>query len=223
VAEPLLESDVEFADNPEPRCPCVLLLDTSGSMNGEPVRALNEGLAAFRAELLQDSLARRRVEVAIVTFGGEVTVLQDFVTVDEFTAPTLQAGGLTPMGGGVLKALELIDARKTRYKANGVAYYRPWVFMITDGAPEGEPDGVIQQAIQRIKTDESAKRVAFFGVGVQGADMNQLAAICLRPPLKLTGLRFVELFVWLSHSTQQVANSKVGEQVPLPPVNWGTV
>ena len=68
-----------------------------------------------------------------------------------------------------------------------------------------------------------AKRVAFFAVGVEGADMGQLVALCVRPPLKLRGLHFVELFVWLSRSTQQVAKSKVGDQVALPPVDWGTV
>src|SRR5437660_9707447 len=110
IAAPRLEEAVEFADNPEPRCPCVLLLDTSGSMNGKPIQALNEGLAAFREELLQDALARRRVEVAVVTFGGEVTVRQDFVTVDGFTPPGLEAGGLTPMGGVVQQGLEVIEA-----------------------------------------------------------------------------------------------------------------
>jgi hypothetical protein len=53
---------VEFAQNPEPRCPCVLILDISSSMTGEPIRELNEGLAAFRDELLADPVARRRVE-----------------------------------------------------------------------------------------------------------------------------------------------------------------
>jgi uncharacterized protein YegL len=220
--EPLLEG-VEFADNPEPRCPCVLLLDTSGSMNGAPVRALNEGLAAFRDELAQDALARRRVEIAVVTFGGEVKVVQEFVTVDNFTPPTLEAFGLTPMGTAVHKALDLIEARKAMYKANGVAYYRPWVFLITDGAPEGEPAGTVEKAADRIKQDEAAKRVAFFAVGVDGADLAQLSALSVRPPLKLRGLHFVELFVWLSRSTQQVAKSKVGDQVALPPVDWGTV
>src|SRR5271154_6652974 len=86
-----LEAGVEFADNPDPRCPCVLLLDTSGSMNGAPIKALNDGLAAFRDELSNDALARRRVEVAVVTFGAEVKVAQDFVTVDSFTPPTLEA------------------------------------------------------------------------------------------------------------------------------------
>jgi uncharacterized protein YegL len=184
---------------------------------------LNAGLAAFREELLQDALARRRVEVAVVTFGGEVKVEQDFVTVDGFTPPVLQAAGLTPMGGAILKALDLIERRKAEYRTNGIAYYRPWAFLITDGAPEGEPEDLFHRAAERIKKDEEAKRVAFFAVGVEGADMQQLTTLCVRPPLKLRGLHFVELFVWLSRSTQQVAKSKVGDQIALPPVDWGTV
>ncbi len=219
----LLHADVEFADNPEPRCPCVLLLDTSGSMRGEPIQALAEGLAVFREELLKDSLARRRVEIAIVTFGGVVQVVQDFVTVDRFQVPLLAAEGLTPMGTATLKGLDLIEERKQRYKANGVTYYRPWVFLITDGAAEGEPPHVLHQAAGRVRAEEAAKRIAFFSVGVEGADLGQLAAMAARPPLKLRGLRFIDLFVWLSRSTQQVANSRVGDQVALPPVDWGSL
>ena len=60
---------VSFADNPEPRCPCLLLLDTSGSMSGRPISELNAGLQAFQSELQADSLAMKRVEVALITFG----------------------------------------------------------------------------------------------------------------------------------------------------------
>jgi uncharacterized protein YegL len=85
---PELEA-IEFAENPEPRCPCVLLLDTSGSMMGEPITALNQGLVAFRDDLTRDPLASRRVELAVVTFDSEVKVVQDFVTADQFQPPTL--------------------------------------------------------------------------------------------------------------------------------------
>src|SRR6266542_218062 len=207
-AAQLLSADVEFADNPEPRCPCLLLLDTSGSMRGEPIRALGNGLASFREELLKDGLARRRVEIAVVSFGGAVRVLQDFATADAFQVPPLTAEGLTPMGTAILAGLDMVERRKGRYKANGVAYYRPWVFLLTDGAAEGEPETLIQQAAARIRAEDAAKRIAFFAVGVEGADMPQLAALAPRPPLKLHGLHFVELFVWLSRSTQQVASSR---------------
>jgi len=219
----LLAGGVEFADNPEPRCPCVLLLDTSKSMTGAPIQALNDGLAAFRDDLVQDPLARRRVEVAVVTFGGAPCVVQNFVTVDDFPTPVLTAGGATPMGGGIHQALDLLEARKAQYQAHGVAYYRPWLFLITDGAPRGEPTDVFRQAVYRLHTAEKEKKVVFFTVGVEKADMALLAKISPRKPVHLRGLRFVDLFVWLSRSTQKIAHSRVGEQVPLPPVDWGTV
>jgi len=61
--------NVEFVDNPEPRCACLLLLDNSGSMSGPPIAELNTGLRTFQDELLADSLAAKRVEVGVVTFG----------------------------------------------------------------------------------------------------------------------------------------------------------
>src|SRR5437660_747271 len=81
--------------------------------------------------------------------------------------PILTAQGLTHMGGGIHKALDMVQARKAQYRANGIAYYRPWIFLITDGAPQGEPDGVVEQAAQRIREDEATNRIAFFAVGVE--------------------------------------------------------
>lgn len=224
MSEPIkLEDAVEFAENPEPRCPCVLLLDTSGSMRGEPITALCQGLQAFKEDLTKDPLAARRVELAVVTFDSEVKVVQDFVTIDQFAPPELAAQGQTFMGSAIHKALDLIQARKAKYRANGVAYYRPWVFMITDGEPQGEPDSVVQQAAQRLRGDETNKRVAFFAVGVENANMSKLAELVVRAPVKLIGLNFVEMFVWLSRSMEKVAQSKTDEQVALPPPGWGTV
>jgi len=218
-----LDEVVEFAENPEPRCPCVLLLDTSGSMQGDRIEALNQGLLSFKDELVKNTLAARRVEVAIVTFDSHVNVVQDFVTVDQFTPPILTAQGLTTMGAGINKALEIIQERKSQYRANGIAYYRPWVFMITDGEPQGEIDGVIEQATQRLRGDESNKKVAFFTVGVENANMDRLHQIAVRNPLKLKGLNFVEMFVWLSASMSAVSHSQLEEQVALPPIGWGSI
>ncbi|MCL5097581.1 MAG: VWA domain-containing protein [Candidatus Omnitrophica bacterium] len=218
-----LEEAVEFAENPEPRCPCVLLLDTSGSMKGDPIAALNQGLVVFKENLMKDPLASRRVEVAVVSFDDEVKLVQDFITADQFEAPVLSAQGQTFMGGAIHKALDLIQARKNQYRANGVAYYRPWVFMITDGEPQGEPEMVIEQAAQRLKNDEANKRVAFFAVGVENANLSRLSQIAVRAPVKLIGLNFAEMFVWLSKSMEAVAQSRTDEQVALPPPGWGAV
>jgi uncharacterized protein YegL len=218
-----LDQVVEFAENPEARCPCVLLLDTSGSMQGEPIEALNQGLLSLKDELVKNSLAARRVEVAIITFDSTASIVQDFVTADQFNPPILTAQGLTTMGAGIHKALDAIAERKAQYRANGIAYYRPWVFMITDGEPQGELEHIVEQASARLQIDEEHKRVAFFTVGVENANMARLSQISVRTPLKLKGLNFIEMFVWLSASMSAVSQSKVEEQVALPPIGWGTV
>jgi len=216
-----LEEAVDFADNPEPRCPCILLLDVSGSMGGAPINALNDGLRIFRDELNKDDLAKKRVEVAIVTFESEVKVVQDFVTADQFQPPTLEVGGATYMGAGIDKALDILQARKASYKANAINYYRPWIFMITDGEPSDNE--VVNRAAQRIRDEEARKKVAFFAVGVEGVNMTRLSQIVVRPPMKLTGLNFQEMFQWLSASMSGVSHSQLDEQVPLQKPGWGSV
>ncbi len=215
--------DISFVDNPEPRCPCVLVLDVSGSMNGQPVAQLNAGLRQFQQELAGDALASKRVELAIVTF-GPVRIAQDFVTADQFSAPHLVTEGGTPMGEAILEALDLIKLRKQQYQANGVAYYRPWIFLITDGAPTDE----WQAAAKAVQAAEKSKSLAFFPVGVDGADFNVLKQISPRTPIMLRGLAFRELFQWLSNSLSSVSKSKVGEQLALPkpdttPKGWAVI
>src|SRR6185437_8634552 len=79
-----------FATNPENRCLCVLVLDTSASMAGEPITQLNSGLVALKDELMADALAQKRVELSIVTF-GPVNELQSCVTAENFVPPALIA------------------------------------------------------------------------------------------------------------------------------------
>jgi uncharacterized protein YegL len=99
----------EFVENPENRCPVLLLLDTSGSMAGEPIQELNRGIAAFKEDVLKDTKASLSVEVAIITF-GPVRLIQDFATIDHFTPPRLEASGFTPIGEAIDCALDRLEA-----------------------------------------------------------------------------------------------------------------
>jgi uncharacterized protein YegL len=197
----------------------VLLLDVSGSMNGRPLDELNAGLIAFKGELSEDELAMKRVEVGIVTF-GPVKVEVPFNSASTFYPPTLQAQGDTPMGTAITQALNMVEDRKREYRSNGISYYRPWVFLITDGAPTDS----WQAAAEAVREGEVSKKIAFFAIGVKGANMEILRQISVREPLSLDGLKFRELFSWLSTSLRSVSRSALGSEVPLEtPKGWASV
>ena len=205
-----------FADNPEPRCPCVLLLDTSISMGGMPIAQLNEGVRTFKQELLQDPLATKRVEVAIVTF-GPVVVESDFHTVPNFHPRELDTTGDTPLGAAISMGIDMVARRKKEYKEHGISYYKPWIILITDGAPTDE----YAKAAMMVREGESGKSFAFFAIGVEGANMEILKEISVRAPIKLKGLMFREFFMWLSASMKMVSAKNPGTAINLlPPSGW---
>ena len=211
----------DFANNPEPRCPCVLLLDVSGSMNGQPITLLNQGVQTYKEAIVADSLAAKRVETAVVLFGETVQVANEFCTIDMFNPAPFSAGGNTPMGAAILQAIDMVKRRKDDYKANGIGYFQPWIFLISDGAPTDE----WSLAAAQVKKSSDAKELVFFTVGVEGANFDVLRQIAgSREPVRLQGLRFQELFLWLSKSLKQVSRSRPGETVPLPsPQGWASV
>jgi uncharacterized protein YegL len=212
--------DEALLQNNSQRLPCVLLIDASGSMAGSPIAELNAGLRLLESELKSDDVASQRVQLMVIQFGGvdsEVRVLVDWTDAMDFSAPTLEAGGLTPMGEAVQLALQKLEEQKQRYRTHGIPYNRPWVFLLTDGAPNPgwEP------AASANREAEQAGKLTLFGIGIGEADLNTLAKFSTRPPVRLQGLKFRELFLWLSRSTSIASQSAQGSNVQLaPPTDW---
>lgn len=222
---------LEIANPQHPKVALVLLLDTSGSMSGSKIEQLNEALVVLKQDLFSDDLARKRVEIAVVTFGERINVNNYFTSVEDFNPIQLIANGYTPMGDAIDTALDLIEQRKQEYKSKGMDYYRPWIFLITDGEPTDMKPGDFKwnSIIEKIKNGETNKKFAFFVIGVEPANMDIIKQIAPldRPALNLKDNRFKDMFVWISISLQAVSKSRPGEQVyfenPVTPSGWGSL
>ena len=176
-------SAVQFADNPEPRSPCCVIVDKSSSMIGGPIKAVNDALAQFKAEVSADTVASLRVEVSLVSFNHTVDYV-DFRSVQDFQPPELSASGGTKIAPAINTALDLLDRRKREYRANGVSYYRPIALLLTDGQAEHDAPEDLAMVREKLVLEEEGRHIAFFAFGIEGADLEALSRITPpnRPP-----------------------------------------
>lgn len=214
--EPLSE---EMFLNTERRCPVVLLLDSSSSMTAE-IEKVNLGLKDLKADLMSDPLASQRVEIAIITF-GPVNLVHDFVSVDLWVPPRLRAAGNTPMGEALQASIKLIKERKRAYREMGIPYYRPWIWLVTDG----EPTDKWQDSMDVIQSEVRGGGLELFTIGTDGANFQILSRIGHpRSPIRLREAHYREMFVWLSQSLKPVSKSSPGSKLELPsPATWGEI
>jgi uncharacterized protein YegL len=204
-------TEKELFTNPAPRLAVAICADASGSMRGQPIEQLNEGLGVFWDVVKGHDLAKQSVEVAVVAFGGTAQVVQEFGPILATSAPhiSLMDGG-TSLGSGVALCLDLLEQRKAAYKQAGVEYYQPWIVLMSDGQPTDETH---EHVAPRIGALANARKLTVFPIGVgDDADLDALALLSpRRPPLMLKGLNFVELFEFLGKSVQVVSASQPGD------------
>jgi uncharacterized protein YegL len=127
------------------------------------------------------------------------------------------------MGAAIEHGLQMLESQKAVYKSNGIPHYRPWVFLITDGGPTD----AWENAARTVHEGEAKNKFKFFAVGVGQANLDVLKQISVSDPIALKGLRFRDLFAWLSSSLGAVSASNPGDEVklenPAGPKGWGSI
>lgn len=165
-------SDTSFRNPSDFHQPCVILLDVSGSMNGaegtpvgaRPIDELYKAVKEFEEDLKKQRDINGCTEVSFITFGSEVKVIQPFTNADRFRIPELNAEGTTAMNEAIEKALEIIELQKSLYKKGEVDYYRPWIFLLSDGVPTDNTRELI--AKKKLKEAISGHHVMFYPVKI---------------------------------------------------------
>jgi uncharacterized protein YegL len=208
---------MEQARNKDQKCPVVFLLDTSGSMDGAPIDELNAALSKVKEDILCDPLLANRLEIGIVAFDDEGRIERpiDLISGDS-SFPVLTIGGTTNLVSGMNIAMSMVEERKSFYKANGEQYYRPFIVLITDGAPTNTSDEIDALDAQ-IQSKSDEKRFVFLPFGTVGADLQLLAKLAAQTAderLKDRGTsylikdvsKFGEIFAFVSASVGAAMN-----------------
>lgn len=214
------------------RVPNLFLLDTSGSMRKKTkdsqgqkrrkIDQLNDGLEFFNEEIGEDFEAREGVDISLVTFGGGVSVKEDFQPVKESWVegsgpPTLNAGGQTPMCRAIIEGLHNMEDYKDKVDNEGLARHRALVWLLTDGRPDNDSGSKWDKAKRNIEKGAANDAFFFFAVGIgDEADMGTLRDLVSgvddddKAVFNLDEGQFKEFFVRASESARKQSKGKGG-------------
>jgi len=210
------------ARNNATRVAICLCVDTSTSMDGEPINELNRGIQTFVNELLNDEIAKYSAEIAVVEFNSNAEIKLPFTPVSELKSmkSELVADGLTAMGAGVRMAISLLNDRKAYYKQKGIPYYQPWLVLMSDGGPNDEYVSAANQAHQLSKN----KQLLSIPIGIgSSARLDVLAQFSATvPALEIKNNDFKTFFKWLSASVvnQSRSNKDADFQFDQKQLGW---
>ena len=206
----------DFGSSTKRRLPICFCLDTSGSMMGNPIQQLNQGLSNFIASIKANDDTRSATDIAIITFGSSVDIVMPFGKIGNEGLPEIKASTtMTPIGEGILTALELLNARKEGYKEQGIKYYQPWLVVITDGAPQG-PNAManMELAIKACNELEKDDKLVIFNIGVgNSVDFDILKRVSVKraEPISVSSGDFGKLFEFLGSSSSSVVSSGISD------------
>lgn len=117
------------------RLPIYLLLDTSTSMTGEPINAVQNGLDLLVSTLRQDPYALETAFLSVITFDTEARQIVPLTEITDFQTPTIEANGVTALGDALKVVAKCINTEVQKTSAEVKGDWKPLVFLMTDGMP----------------------------------------------------------------------------------------
>lgn len=133
------------------RLPVYLLLDTSGSMHGEPIEAVKNGVQILLSNLRQDPYALETAYLSVITFNETAKQVVPLTELPSFQAPVLNASGTTSLGGALSLLASSIEREVAKTTAEEKGDWKPLVFIMTDGEPTDDWTKGLE-ALKKVRT-----------------------------------------------------------------------